>query len=143
MTATASMGPSPLGDGKPAHGAMVPRSRSLQWGRRLLATERHLTEGRGGAEQRASMGPSPLGDGKLPDCGRPRCAESPASMGPSPLGDGKAEIHAFGAARSDASMGPSPLGDGKTVHGIAWELSRSLLQWGRRLLATERAKGAK
>ena len=91
----ASMGPSPLGDGK------APRRRRVN---------PHPSN--------ASMGPSPLGDGKTAT-GRGARSRGPASMGPSPLGDGKLQCLTGGHGFGKASMGPSPLGDGKLAYGAA------------------------
>ena len=85
----ASMGPSPVGDGKAV------RDRGdllflhvLQWGRRLLATERVIDELSDAQKAEASMGPSPVGDGK-DQCFVGIQSAFRASMGPSPVGDGK------------------------------------------------------
>ena len=86
----ASMGPSPVGDGK---NTTMAQSRSisqpLQWGRRLLATESRVESSDEGTLFEASMGPSPVGDGKQRDR-HGHGVELSASMGPSPVGDGKA-----------------------------------------------------
>jgi len=148
----ASMGPSPVGDGKDHVVRYVGQTQGqLQWGRRLLATEsRWYWVGRYSADV-ASMGPSPVGDGKQDRVvnwdGKYR-----ASMGPSPVGDGKLVIKNYIDAQEalqwgrrllatesrvessdegtlfEASMGPSPVGDGKQRdrHGHGVELSASM-----------------
>ena len=109
------MGPSPLGDGKGPCRLVESRETELQWGRRLLATERSFKRGTSVLASVASMGPSPLGDGKTgTDSER---AAALASFN--------------GAVASWRRKGP-----------MASMLAtvRTSLQWGRRLLATERAR---
>ena len=135
----ASMGPSPVGDGETkATKRTVKKATALQWGRRLLATEsarggvrwRRTPNGFNGAVacwrrrvyciQRivervkfASMGPSPVGDGEVQSKNRRRRGGAVASMGPSPVGDGEDAATTLTSQAQIASMGPSPVGDGE------------------------------
>ena len=137
LATDASMGPSPVGDGKRAMAPLsMRRMEELQWGRRLLATERGQGRERSTRLYVASMGPSPVGDGKP---STPGAASAPirASMGPSPVGDGKMEQTWFSRLEPDGlQWGRRLLATERTCPPT--ERARTIwLQWGRRLLATE------
>ena len=58
-------------------------------------------------------------------------------MGPSPVGDGEQGGHRNNDQLKRASMGPSPVGDGERDDHEYDDGCVDVLQWGRRLLATE------
>ena len=165
-SARASMGPSPLGDGKSGPVAKhFGEYIGLQWGRRLLATERRgqqpVTPGQPGlqwgrrllATERRALARF----GKRWGCfngavaswrrkGSPprgaADATAAASMGPSPLGDGKSSPCALPGLFCVCFNGAVASWRRKAC--LRWIASQRIaeLQWGRRLLATERRRVA-
>ena len=133
----ASMGPSPVGDGEmtSANGTTDWTLR-LQWGRRLLATERLAIRCFVSSQSTLQWGRRLLATERS-ERSFMTAASFRASMGPSPVGDGEWSFRGRVGRMGRASMGPSPVGDGELVP-VAVLVVVLALQWGRRLLATER-----
>ncbi len=159
------MGPSRVRDGDGWNVVAIGALRLLQWGRRVFATETIPTLYAGvrfrsrfnGAVACSRRRHEPLqsniaGAGSLQwgrrvfatetGAGAARCHTGrDASMGPSRVRDGDDLAHCIRSPRVPASMGPSRVRDGDpgdAVH-VAHVL---LLQWGRRVFATETAEAA-
>ena len=133
----ASMGPSRECDGdRDWSSGTVTSASSLQWGRRVNATETREGCRREHALRLASMGPSRECDGDRLAT-RTQNARNQASMGPSRECDGDSSSTAPKATPKAASMGPSRECDGDWRQPRLRPALALRLQWGRRVNATE------
>ena len=120
----------------------APREVMLQWGRRLLATERLSTASPGSCRGLCFNGAVASWRRKGPR-ERNEASHYRASMGPSPLGDGKARSTDRCAWPARSFNGAVASWRRKDVGGSPAPVTDEQLQWGRRLLATERVRRVK
>src|SRR5438132_1268525 len=131
------MEPSPLSDGNPRTPmSSCRRSSSLQWSRRLSATET-LFHGLPAADIRGLQWSRRLSATETDVEDLHGCCAPRASMEPSPLSDGNRLVDGLAGTVLVASMEPSPLSDGNTASDADGRVRSAMLQWSRRLSATE------